>query len=249
MPDGPPITRHVSARHHAVIAGAVWAVLSTALVALALALPLQPAAASREAAVVDHAFLVLLVVSIPVFVLVEVVVVYSALRFRAVAEEDGPPIADRRGISVAWVATTTAMVLALAAFGWAGMNEVLHAHADQGPDLVVRVVGKQFAWAFEYPSLGVTSVELRVPKDRRVRFELESPDVLHSFWIPAFRVKQDVVPGRRIAVTATPTAVGRYEVLCAELCGVGHTVMRAPVEVMDQVAFDAWAAAAQARGR
>jgi cytochrome c oxidase subunit 2 len=122
-------------------------------------------------------------------------------------------------------------------------------HAQHQPDLVVRVVGKQFAWTFEYPSLGITSTELRVPKDRLVRFELASTDVLHSFWIPEFRVKQDVVPGRTIAVTATATKVGSYGLLCAELCGLGHTVMHAPVEVMDQVAFDRWAAGATARGR
>lgn len=247
MPDGHRIARETSARRHAVIAGAVWAVLSVALILVALNVPFQPAAASREAGVVDNAFLVLLVVSIPVFVLVEVVVVYSALRFQAASDEDGPPIAGRRSISVAWIATTTAMVLALAAFGWAGMNEVLHAQHE--PDLVVRVAAKQFAWTFEYPSLGVSSTTLRLPKDRLVRFEVTSTDVLHSFWIPEFRVKQDAVPGRVIAVTATATQAGRYGLLCAELCGLGHTVMRASVEVMDQVAFDRWATDAKARAR
>jgi len=248
MPDGDgPITRDTSARRHALIVGLVWAALSAALVALALNVPFQLTAASREARVIDNAFLTLLVVSIPVFVLVEVVVVYSALRFRATADEDGPPIAGRPAISVAWVATTTAMVLGLAAFGWAGMNEVLH--AQHPPDLVVRVVSKQFGWTFEYPSLGVSSATLRVPKDRLVRFEMTSSDVLHSFWIPEFRVKQDVVPGRTIAVTATATQVGSYGVVCAELCGLGHTFMRAPVEVMDQVAFDAWATAVKAESR
>lgn len=236
------------ARRHAVVAGIIWLLLSAALVTLALILPIQPVAASREAGVIDRTFLVLLVVSIPVFALVEVVVVYSALRFRAVADEDGPPIASRRAISVGWVTTTTGMVLALAAFGWAGMNDVLHGPHEH-PDLVVRVDGKQFGWTFDYPSLGVSSTTLRVPKDRLVRFELSSEDVLHSFWVPAFRVKQDIVPGRVIAVSATATEVGTYQILCAELCGLGHTYMRAPVEVMDQVAFDHWASDAKARAR
>lgn len=236
-----------SARRHAVRVALLWAVLTLVGVGLVFAFPLFPQAASREGEVIDHAFLVLLLVSIPVFVLVEVVVVYSAVRFQAAGDEDGPPIAGRRGISLSWVATTTAMVLALAAFGWAGMNEVLHARHE--PDLVVRVVGKQFGWTFEYPSLGVSSATLRVPKDRLVRFELASTDVLHSFWVPELRVKQDVVPGRTTRVTVTATRVGSYGLACAELCGLGHTVMRAPVEVMEQVAFDRWAAGATARGR
>lgn len=243
-----PLPGNTSPRRHALIAGTIWLLLSAALVTLALILPIQPVAASREAGIIDRTFLVLLVVSIPVFVLVEVVVVYSALRFRAAAGEDGPPIAGRRAVSVGWVTTTTAMVLALAAFGWAGMNDVLHGPHEH-PDLVVRVDGKQFGWTFDYPSLGVRSETLRVPKDRLVRFELTSEDVLHSFWVPAFRVKQDIVPGRVIAVSATATEVGTYQLLCAELCGLGHTYMRAPVEVMDQVAFDNWASDVKARAR
>lgn len=236
-----------SATRHVILVGLAWTVVTLALIALAVAAPLFPAAASKEARIVDGAFLVLLVVSVPVFALVEVVVVYSALRFRATGDEDGPPVEGGLRVSASWIAVTLVMVLGLAAFGWVGMNELQHAH--ERPDLVVRVTGKQFAWQFEYPSLGVKTTELRVPKDRLVRFELESPDVLHSFWIPAFRVKQDVVPGRTIAITATPTEVGRYEILCAELCGVGHTIMKAPVQVMDQVAFDAWASTAKALAR
>lgn len=232
-----PVPRVATGRD-AVVVGLLWAVVTIIGLGLVLAFPLFPPPSSREGEVIDRAFLVLLLVSVPVFALVQVVLVYSALRFRARdADGDGPPIAGRPALSAAWVGVTFVMVLGLAAFGWAGMNEL---HASQRADITVRVIGSQFAWRFEYAELGFGSTQLRLPKDRFVRLELESRDVLHSFWVPALRVKQDAVPGRVIALTVTPTEVGRWNVLCAELCGLGHTVMRAPVEVMDQAAFDRW---------
>lgn len=231
-----------SARRHAAIVAAISVALSALGLALVLGVPFLPELASREARAVDQAFLVLLATAVPVFVLVEVVVVYSVLRFRQGAGgEDGPPIEGNRGLETAWVVVTLVMVLGLAAVGWAGLNEIRHA-ASGNPDLRVRVIAFQFGWRFEYPDLGLTSNELRLPKDRAVRFELASRDVIHSFWVPPFRVKQDAVPGRSLSVTITPTETGRWEVLCAELCGVGHTFMRAPVEVMSAAAFDAWVA-------
>lgn len=236
-----------SARRHAVLAALVWAVLTLVGVGLVLAFPLFPRPASREGEVIDHAFLVLLLASVPVFTLVQVVLVYSALRFRAGRDDgDGPPIAERPALSGAWVGVSLLMVLALAAFGWAGMEELRPARPV---DLTVRVVGSQFAWRFEYPELGVGSTELRLPKDRLVRLELSSRDVLHSFWVPEFRVKQDAVPGRTIAITMTATELGEWNLLCAELCGLGHTVMKAPVRVVDQAAFEQWVAARKAAAR
>lgn len=233
-----------SARRHAALAALLWAVLTLVGVGLVLAFPLFPPPASREGEVIDRAFLVLLLVSVPVFTLVQVVLVYSALRFRAGRDGgDGPPIAERRALSATWVGVSLVMVLGLAAFGWAGMNEL---RATQPADLTVRVIGSQFAWRFEYVELGVDSAELRLPKDRLVRLEIASRDVLHSFWVPEFRVKQDAVPGRVIALTMTATEVGEWNVYCAELCGLGHTVMKAPVRVVEQAAFDQWAASQKA---
>lgn len=236
--------QRASGGRDAVLVALIWTVVTLGGIAAVVAIPLFPAPASREGQLIDRAFLVLLLVSVPVFALVQVVLVYSALRFRARDDDgDGPAISGRPALSAAWVAVTLLMVLGLAAFGWAGMNEL---HASHRADLTVRVIGSQFAWRFEYVELGVGSAELRLPKDRLVRFEITSRDVLHSFWVPEFRVKQDAVPGRVIALTMTATEVGEWNVLCAELCGLGHTVMRAPVRVVDQVAFDQWAAAQRA---
>lgn len=236
-----------SARRHAMQAALLWAAVTLVGVGLVFAFPLFPPPASREGEVIDHAFLVLLLVSVPVFALVQVVLVYSALRFRAAGDGgDGPPIAERPALSATWVGVSFVMVLGLAAFGWAGMEEL---RAGRPADLTVRVVGSQFAWRFDYAELGFGSTELRLPKDRLVRLELVSRDVLHSFWVPEFRVKQDAVPGRAIALTMTATQLGEWNVYCAELCGLGHTVMRAPVRVVDEQAFAQWVAARKAAAR
>ena len=242
--EGGTLIQSTSARRHAVQAALLWAVLTLVGIGLVFAFPLFPPPASREGEVIDRAFLVLLLASVPVFALVQVVLVYSALRFRAGGDgDDGPPIADRPALSAAWVGISLLMVLGLATFGWVGMEEL---RTGRPADLTVRVIGSQFAWRFEYAELGFGSTELRLPKDRLVRLELTSRDVLHSFWVPEFRVKQDAVPGRTIALTMTATEVGEWNLYCAELCGLGHTVMKAPVRVVDQAAFEQWVATRKA---
>lgn len=232
------------ARGHAAVIGAIWLVLTLAGLAAVAALPILPELASLEGRASDEAFTALLYASVPVFVLVEVVVLYSALRFRRGPDgDDGPAIETSRPLEIGWVAATSALVLALVAVGVVGMQRMgLHGGAHAQPDVRVVVVGSQFAWRFEYPDLGLVTEELKLPVGRHVRFEITSRDVLHSFWVPVFRVKQDAVPGRSIAIAATPTETGRFEAPCAELCGVGHTIMHAPVEVMSPAAFDAWVA-------
>ena len=104
----------------------------------------------------------------------------------------------------------------------------------------------QFAWSFTYPDLGITTGELRLPVGEQVELELESDDVIHSFWVPEWRVKQDVVPGTLQRLIVTPTKTGSFALICTELCGLGHAVMRAHAIVMAPEEYDAWAAEAAA---
>ena len=104
----------------------------------------------------------------------------------------------------------------------------------------VKVTAFQWAWAFEYPDYGVTSRELYLPVDRQVLLSLSSRDVIHSFWVPEFRVKQDLVPGRITELRITPTKLGNYKVRCAELCGTSHAYMEKPVIVSSQADYDNW---------
>lgn len=134
--------------------------------------------------------------------------------------------------------------------GFTGLNQI-RANEGEAPDLTVNVTGQQWVWTFEYPDAEVMTVnELVLPVDKRVKFNVTAPpnDVLHSFWIPAFRTKIDAVPGLETHASAKPTRVGEfnedvnYRVQCAELCGLGHAKMQARIRVVEQDEFDAWIA-------
>ncbi|MEM9154632.1 MAG: cytochrome c oxidase subunit II [Cyanobacteria bacterium P01_F01_bin.33] len=106
--------------------------------------------------------------------------------------------------------------------------------------LVVEVAGMQYAWIFTYPDSGVVTGELHVPVDRKVRLDLSANDVLHAFWLPQFRIKQDTIPGRRTELSFTPTTPGTYPVICAELCGPYHGVMKTQLIVHEPDDYTAW---------
>jgi cytochrome c oxidase subunit 2 len=129
------------------------------------------------------------------------------------------------------------IVLVAAAYSWVILDRIEAREPDR---LQVGVTAQQFAWKFEYPEQGVTSTELHVPVDRQVEFSMEALDVIHSFWVPEWRMKKDVVPGLTTHITATPDREGSYSLICTELCGIGHSTMRAPVVVETQEEFDAW---------
>ncbi|MBI4310396.1 MAG: cytochrome c oxidase subunit II [Chloroflexi bacterium] len=210
---------------------------------------LFPLAAAEEAAIVDDAFKLLMILGAPVFAFVVVTVVYSMLRFRRKGEPagDGPAVHGPRPVILAWLAVTGALtLLVIITPGITGLRE-LRAHANEAPDLVVQVQGVRWMWQATYPEHGVVSYdELVLPEGERVRFEVTSIDVLHSFWVPAFRAKIDAVPGKVTTTFATPDTLGSFQqdvnmrIQCAELCGLGHSVMRLPVRVVTEEEFEAW---------
>lgn len=206
--------------------------------------------ASAEGEVVDEAVALLLRLSIPVFVVVALVLVFAVTVFRAREDDPGDsPLqvaTDRRAV-LGWLAVTTGLtVLVIAEPGLTGLRRL--ADLAEAPDqLRVDVTARQWGWAFSYPQYGVLDApELVLPVDRSARLRLRSPDVVHSFWIPAFRIKRDVVPGRTRFLTLTPTrltstaADPRSRVQCAELCGLGHAQMQAPMRVVVPAEFRSW---------
>ena len=114
-------------------------------------------------------------------------------------------------------------------------------------EMVVEVTGTQWKWRFDYPEQGLTSSDLVLPVNREVRFDITATDVIHSFSVPEFRVKQDAVPGAVNVLRVTPSVIGDYKVRCAELCGLGHAVMLADVRVVSSADFNAWVGAETAR--
>ncbi len=224
---------------HYWIAGAAWVLLSAVGIALVAGIQIIPVIASREAEIENSAFVLLTVVSVPVLMFVVVGLAYSALRFRAGDDkDDGPPTHGNRGFQGVWLGISFVLVVGLFAYGAIGLIDI---RGVQSSDFEVQVEGEQWAWHFEYAN-GVKSTELHIPVDQRVHLIVKSDDVIHSFWVPAFGIKQDAVPGRPTHVYLTATVTGTYPGLCAELCGFGHTDMRLTTVVSSRAELDTWLA-------
>jgi cytochrome c oxidase subunit II len=208
-------------------------------IAIALAIPWFPTSASTSADKIDTVYDVLLICSVPIFVLVMTVALYSVWRFRAKPGDmrDGAPIHGNTRLEILWVTIPFLMVTALAIYGWITLDDI---EAKQPNTMIVNVTGRQFTWSFEYPAQKVDSNELVLPKDRPVEFRIHTKDVLHSFWVPEFRLKSDAVPGLTTKIRVTPNRIGRYQVVCAELCGLGHSTMRQNVRVVAAADFSSW---------
>jgi cytochrome c oxidase subunit II len=110
----------------------------------------------------------------------------------------------------------------------------------QAPDVTVNVLGLQYAWIFTYPDLGITSGELHLPAGKNVRLNLKAQDVIHAFWLPEFRLKQDTIPGMESELRFTPKRLGDYPIVCAELCGPYHGAMGSRLYVQTPEDYDAW---------
>ena len=219
----------------------VLSLIATAIgIAIVLAIDWFPAQGSTAAGDIDTLYDVLLIVSVPIFVLVMAVALYSVYAFRVKPGDtrDGAPIHGNTRLEVIWVTIPLIIVSVLAAYGWIVLDDI---EAKKSDALVVHVTGQQFAWSFEYPGQGkLQSNQLVLPVDRPVHFKINTKDVLHDFWVPEFRLKSDAVPGITTDVRVTPTRLGNYPVVCAELCGIGHSTMRQTVRVVPAAAFDAW---------
>jgi len=203
---------------------------------------LMPAQASAQAVSIDWLWNWQLVVISFLFSLIVVPLVYSLVVFRRKKGEtgDGVHIEGNTPLEIAWTVVPLFIVLAFAYMGAYSLGETRRVDPTA---MVVKVQARQFAWTFEYPELGIVSNELHIPVNKQVLLKMESADVIHSFWVPEFRVKQDVVPGRVTEYRITPTLIGDYKVRCAELCGSSHAYMESPVIVDSQSDYDAWISA------
>jgi cytochrome c oxidase subunit II len=214
-------------------------------IALSYAIHWFPSAASKQAKNTDHLYHVLVIACIPIFVLVVTVILYCVWQFHMKPGEelkDGPPIHGNTRLEVFWTVMPAALLLGMLAYSFV----VLHNNEKKpAREIRVGVTAQQFAWTFQYPpsvtgGAPVQTTQLFLPQGESVKFELHSKDVIHAFWIPAFRLQQDVVPGITTSYRATPVKLGTYLVVCNLLCGLGHALMRTQVHVMPQAAFETW---------
>jgi len=235
------------------VVAVVWLIATVGLEIWAAGVSFHPFGGSVQAEIADEAFDTLIFLAVPVFTFVLTVLGYAVFRFRAKGDEsDGPPVQMHRGFVYSWVAVSTVLsVLVIFNPGLKGLSELDEAAAH--PDMTIEVTAEQWNWTYTYVEAGVTvesADELVLPNDTTVLFQITSTDVIHSFWIPAFRIKVDAVPGQFTETVATPTEVGDfafddgYRVQCAELCGTGHARMRTRVVVLEPDDFADWITAA-----
>ena len=224
---------------------AIGLVASVIGIALGLLIDWFPVQASGEAKKIDTLWDVLIIVSVPVFVLVQTIVLYSVWKFRMRPGEeliDGPPIHGNTRLEVWWTAVPAALLVGLCSYAYVVLHDIENASADA--KMNVRVVGEQFTWTFHYPGQGggkeLVSNELYLPVNTEVKFTVQSKDVIHDFWVPAFREKIDAVPGIDTHYSVETIREGDYAVVCAELCGLGHSTMRQTAHVVSRQEFDAW---------
>jgi cytochrome c oxidase subunit II len=264
---------------------------------------LLPIAATDEADLMDGLFNTMMVVSTGIFLLVEGILIYSAIRYRRRPgdNEDGPPVEGNVPLEILWTAIPAIIVLGISVYSFDVYNEMggfdphaahqapiiqrsmkmpgaampglgyayaatlndtqpstepnqnapgvgivaptigqLPEQEGKPPAMVVNVTAMQYAFIFTYPETDVTSGELHVPIGREVELNMSANDVIHAFWVPEFRLKQDIIPGRQTEVRFTPNKEGNYDLICAELCGPYHGAMRTQVIVEKQEAFDNW---------
>jgi cytochrome c oxidase subunit II len=198
-------------------------------------------AASTAAGKIDTLLDVMIVLSSFVFSIVMVMLGYALWRWRVKPgdEGDGEPIHGNTRLEIAWTVIPTVIVLFGAIYSWITLDNI---EAHDPNRMVVDVYSQQYEWHFDYPEQGVTSRELHVPVNRQIEFRMHALDVIHSFWVPEWRIKKDNVPGITTRAYVTPDKTGDFTLVCTELCGFGHATMRAPVVVEgSQGAFDKWA--------
>jgi cytochrome c oxidase subunit 2 len=216
-------------------------VMAAAISAVMVSINWDGQAASTAAPKIDDLLNVMIVLSSFVFSLVMVMLFYALYKFRAKPgdESDGEPIHGNTRLEVAWTLIPTIIVLFGAGYSWAVLDEI-EKPADNA--LTVDVFSQQYAWSFGYPENGGkwSQGELHVPLDRQIQFKMHAQDVIHSFWVPEWRIKKDNVPGITTTAIVTPDKLGAYQLICTELCGFGHAAMRAKVVVEKPADFEKW---------
>jgi len=216
--------------------------------AVAVLVPWLPTPAGKEADRIEFVYWFTTAIAVGVFAVVAAVLTYSVWKFRVRPDDDsdGPPVHGHTNLEIVWTAIPAILVTAISVVSAIVLAQ--NSRAGDNP-LRVKVTAQQFAWQFTYPD-GKTYGHLTLEKGRRAQLDITAKDVLHSFWVPELYQKQDAVVGQHNKIVVTPTRIGTFPVICTELCGLGHSIMRSRVEVLSKADYEKWAASGgQAGGR
>ena len=229
---------------------------------------LLPEEASINAPIYDELFKILFIIGLILFIGMSLIVVYSLFKFRKIKGQTGDGIAleGNLKLEIIWTIIPSVIVLIVGLYSyniydrmggmkelnnhhemmdnntekiWAGISQNSNNESGIG-NLNIEVTAMQFAFLFNYPKGEFISGELHVPVNEKVSIKMESKDVIHAFWVPEFRIKQDIIPGQPTILNFTPTKVGKYPIICAELCGPYHGGMRASIIVEEPSDYENW---------
>jgi cytochrome c oxidase subunit 2 len=233
-------------RQRPAVVAIVAATIATAIgIVLSFVIHWFPVQASAQAKNTDRLYHVLVIASIPIFVIVVSVILYSVWQFHMKPGEelkDGPPIHGNTRLEVFWTAIPTVLLLGLVGYSFVVLRDN---EKKPAREIQIGVTAQQFAWTYQYPpsvtgGAPLNSYQLYVPKGESVNFGIHAKDVIHAFWVPAFRIQEDAVPGITTHWRATATRLGSYPVVCNLLCGLGHSLMRSTIHVVSESQFKAW---------
>jgi cytochrome c oxidase subunit 2 len=186
--------------------------------------------------VVDSAFIYIATISFLLFFAIVFLMIFFAVRYRRSKHPAPADISGNAALEVLWIVIPTLLVLTMFFYGLTGFRFLRNPPPDS---LHVKVVSRQWSWLFQYDN-GVSNPNLIAPVNRDVRVELTSRDVIHGFFVPAFRIKQDAVPGMTTQAWFKAVDAGSYDILCSQYCGTGHSAMLAKLIVVQQAQFGAW---------
>jgi len=192
--------------------------------------------ASNLAEGVDRTFIFIFTIAAVFIIGITIFMIYTVIRFNRKKGKPAMQFSGNAKLEAIWIIVPTILVFIMFYFGWSGFAPMRNVPSDA---MNITAVGRMWEWEFDYGD-GMKSKDLVVPVNKPVRVNLKSEDVNHSLFIPAFRVKEDVIPGYNNYLWFIPTIAGEYEILCTEYCGLLHSSMLAKAKVLEQADYDTW---------
>jgi len=185
---------------------------------------------------VDNVFIVIVALCVAVLIFITATMIFFVIKYNRKRHPIGKDIEGNTWLEVVWTLVPTILFVGMFYYGWTNFNYMRNAPRDA---MVITAYARQWAWSFAYPN-GKRTTELIVALDKPVKIELRSLDVIHGFYVPAFRIKEDVVPEKNNYTWFMPTRLGSFDIECTQLCGVGHAEMLSKAVVVPVSEFEAW---------